>query len=102
MQPVQGNHEMMLSVSQGGPALGEKMALAFPQSRFQSLPGGQVRVESREPILVGPLVRLLEEQGVEVTEARKVQPTLEEVFVEVTGIETAAMRREKEKPGGSA
>jgi len=37
-----------------------------------------------------------------VAEARKVQPSLEEVFVEVTGIEAAAMKREKEKAGVGA
>jgi hypothetical protein len=31
-----------------------------------------------------------------------VQPTLEEVFVEVTGIETAAMKKENEKAGAGA
>jgi hypothetical protein len=42
--------------------------------------------------------------GAEVSEARKVTPSLEEVFVEVTGIEAGAMKQEKEKPkaGGGA
>jgi ABC-2 type transport system ATP-binding protein len=102
MQPVQGKHETLLSVSQGGPVLAEKLAQAFPRLHFKPLPGSQLSVESPEPILVGPLVRFLEEQGVEVTEARKVQPTLEEVFVEVTGIEAAVMQKDKEKAGGGA
>jgi len=101
MHMVRGKHEMLLSVSQGGPALADSLAQAFPRLRFKGVDGGQVRVESREPILVGPLVRLLEEQGVEVTEARKVQSTLEDVFVKVTGIEAAVMRKEKEKAGSS-
>jgi ABC-2 type transport system ATP-binding protein len=60
---------------------------------------GRVRVESAEPIPIGPLVRFFEERGLEVAEARKVQRSLEEVFVRVTGIEAAAMRKEKEKAG---
>jgi ABC-2 type transport system ATP-binding protein len=102
MRPVQGKHEMFLSVSQGSLALVDSLAQAFPRLGFKGLDGGQVRVESAEPILVAPLVRFLERQGVEVTEARKVQPTLEEVFVEVTGIETAAMKKENEKAGAGA
>jgi ABC-2 type transport system ATP-binding protein len=47
-------------------------------------------------------VRFLEEQGVEVAEARIVQPTLEEVFVRLTGVEAAVMQKEKEKPGSRA
>jgi len=34
-----------------------------------------------------------------VAEARKVEPSLEEVFVRITGLEAAAMKREKEKAG---
>jgi len=36
---------------------------------------------------------------VEVSEARKLQPSLEDVFVEITGIEAGAMKQEKEKSG---
>jgi len=56
-------------------------------------------VASSEPLRIGPLVRLFEEEGAEVTEARLIRPSLEEVFVEVTGIEVDAMKREKEKAG---
>jgi ABC-2 type transport system ATP-binding protein len=100
MQPIKGRHLMLLSVSDGGQALCEALAAAFDELDFQALPGGQVRVESPEPIRVGPLVRFLEDRGVEVSEARKVRPSLEEVFVQITGLEAEAMRKEKEKAGG--
>ncbi|MFP4317335.1 MAG: hypothetical protein ACOC24_04600 [Desulfovibrionales bacterium] len=57
-------------------------------------------MESREPVPVGPLVRVLEERGVEVVEARRIRPSLEDVFARITGIEAEAMRPEKEKRGG--
>ena len=57
-----------------------------------------IRVESPEPVRVGPLVRFLEDRGTEVSEARKIRPSLEDVFVRITGIEAAAMKQEKEKP----
>jgi len=100
MQPVQDRHVILLSMCDGGPSLCEELAAAFDQLDFQALPGGQVRVESTEPIRVGPLVRFLEDRGVEVSEARKLRPSLEEVFVQVTGLEAEAMRKEKEKAGG--
>ena len=58
-----------------------------------------IRVEAREPIGVGPLVRFLEDYEAEVSEARKIRPSLEDIFVSITGIEAAAMRKEKEKGG---
>jgi ABC-2 type transport system ATP-binding protein len=57
----------------------------------------EIRVESHESVRVGPLVRLIEDRGAEVFEARRVRPSLEEVFVRVTGIEAKAMKQEKQK-----
>jgi ABC-2 type transport system ATP-binding protein len=56
-------------------------------------------VESEKPVHVGPLVRFLEDNGAEVTEARRMRPSLEDVFVNITGIAADAMRKEKEKKG---
>jgi ABC-2 type transport system ATP-binding protein len=47
-------------------------------------------------------VRLLEDQGGQVMEARRMRPSLEDVFVQITGIEADAMRKEKEKAVGGA
>jgi ABC-2 type transport system ATP-binding protein len=102
IQPIQEKHVMQLAVSNAERAPRDKLAAAFPRLAFQDLSKGQVRVESSEPVHVGPLVRFLEEQGVEVMEARRMRPSLEEVFVQITGIETDAMRKEKEKAGGGA
>jgi ABC-2 type transport system ATP-binding protein len=100
LQPVQGKNVLLLSVSNSGANLSEEIASSFPQYQFQSIASGQVRVESAEPVNVGPLIRFLEERGVQVTEARRHLPSLEDVFVRVTGIEAGLMRKEKEKAGG--
>jgi ABC-2 type transport system ATP-binding protein len=101
IQPVQEKHVMQLGVSNSEPALHDKLAALFPHLTFQGLEGGLIRVEAVQPVPVGPLVRFLEEQGAEVIEARRMQPSLEDVFVQITGIEADAMRKEKEnKEGG--
>jgi ABC-2 type transport system ATP-binding protein len=100
LQPVQGKKVLLLSVSNSGNDLSEEMAVAFPQYQFQSIASGQIRVESAEPVNIGSLVRFLEERGIQITEARRHLPSLEDVFVQVTGIEAGLMRREKEKGGG--
>jgi ABC-2 type transport system ATP-binding protein len=61
---------------------------------------GEVRIESTEQIILGPLVHFLEERGIQVTEARRQTPSLEDIFVQVTGIEAGLMKKEKEKMGG--
>ena len=58
-----------------------------------------IRVEADVPIGVGPLVRFLEDHGVEVSEARRMRTALEDIFISITGIEAWAMLKEKEKGG---
>jgi ABC-2 type transport system ATP-binding protein len=73
---------------------------SFPELRCRAVGQGLIRVEAVEPVRVGPLVRFLEDHGAEVSEARRVRPSLEDVFVGVTGVEADAMRKEKERAGG--
>jgi ABC-2 type transport system ATP-binding protein len=101
LQPVQERKVMLISLSNSSNDLCGKLSTNFPRFEFQAVSAEQIRVESVETISIGPLVRFVEEQGAEVTEARRVRPSLEEVFVRVTGIELNQMRKEKEKGGGS-
>ena len=102
IQQVKEKHVVQIVASKSESALIDKLAAVFPRLGFQVLSDGLIRVESTAPIHVGPLVRFLEDQGAEVMEARRMRPSLEEVFVRVTGIEGDAMKKEKEKAGGGA
>ena len=77
-----------------------KLSQSFPELEFTAQGQKSIRVEARKSVPVGPLVRFLEDQGAEVVEARRMRPSLEDVFVQITGIEADAMRKEKEKMGG--
>jgi len=100
LQPVQGKNVLLLSISNSGANLFEEMTSAFPQYQAQSTASGQVRIESAEPVNISPLIRFLEERGIQVTEARRHLPSLEDIFVQVTGMEAGLMQKEKEKAGG--
>jgi ABC-2 type transport system ATP-binding protein len=91
---------MLISVSNLAASLCGELATAFPSFNFHMISPRQLRVESEETISVGPLVRLIENEGSEVIEARRLRPSLEEVFVQVTGIELDAMKKEQEKSSG--
>jgi ABC-2 type transport system ATP-binding protein len=60
-----------------------------------------IRVEADEPVRVGAVIRYLEDRGVEVAEARRIQPSLEDIFVEITGIGTDAMQPVNERGEGN-
>ena len=99
LKPVKGKNVLFLSISHAEVNLSQELISDFPDYQFQ-FTSGQIRVESVEPVIVGPLVRYLEEKGIQVTEARRHFPSLEDIFVQVTGIEAGLMKKEKEKAGG--
>jgi len=101
LQPIQAKHVLQLSCANPLDGIQSKLSESFPGLEFTIPENGVIRVEANKPIRVGPLVRLLEDHGAEVSEARKIRPSLEDVFVKITGIEVGAMGKEKEKRGGN-
>jgi ABC-2 type transport system ATP-binding protein len=77
----------------------DKLSEKFPDMSFIFSKNNIVRVEADKPILAGAIVRFLEEQGIDVSEARRLKPSLEDVFIQITGIESDALKKEKEKQG---
>ena len=104
MHETDGQHIVQFAVSEAAAGLCDAIVAEFPQLQCRPIADTAIRVESAEPVRVGPLVRLIEDRGAEVSEARKIRPSLEEVFVRITGIEATAMKQEKEKAkmGGGA
>ena len=101
LQPVKGKNVLVLSTSGNGDNLVEEIASAFPEYEFHTTLSGQIRIESEELVSISPLARFLEERGIQVTEARNYRPSLEDVFMQVTGIEAGLMQKDKEGTGGS-
>jgi ABC-2 type transport system ATP-binding protein len=97
MRLTHGRHAVAFTVADDAAGVCEAIAAAFPNLQCRAAGQERVHVESSEPVRVGPLVRFLEDRGSEVWEARKIHPSLEEVFVRITGIEAASMQQEKEK-----
>lgn len=101
IQPIQEKHVMHIAFENARNDVRDGLSASFPGMVFTSVGQGLIRVEADEPVRVGPLVRFLEDHGTEVSEARRIRPSLEDLFVHITGIEVDAMRKEKEKKGGS-
>ncbi len=101
VEPIRDKHVMQIAFAGKCNDIMEKIAGTFPTHKFNSPQQDLLRVEADEPIRVGPLVRFLEDQDCEVSEAKKIKPSLEDVFVTITGVEVDAMRKEKEKKRGN-
>ena len=102
MRDTEGKHTVRFEISGNAGSLGEEIAASFPELTWKAGGGNSISVESAVPVKIGPIVRFLEDKGAEVYEARKVKPSLEEVFVHITGIEASAMKAETGKKGGKA
>jgi len=97
MKQTEGRHTVEFAVSVGAANLCAALAVAFPSLQCQTVSDAAIRITSTEPVRIGLLLRFMEERGAEVSEAKKIRPSLEDVFVRITGIEAAEMKREREK-----
>ena len=59
----------------------------------------EVSLLCEERIPLSPVLQYLDIKGVSVFEAKEMRPTLEDVFVKITGIEAEKLKKEKEKGG---
>jgi ABC-2 type transport system ATP-binding protein len=99
LQPLQEKHVVQIICANAKNGIQHRLSESFPDMKFIFSQQNVIRIEADKPILAGAVVRFLEEQGVEVSEARRMRPSLEDVFVEITGIEAGVMKQEKEKTG---
>jgi len=100
LQPLQNRHILQLTIPGADPQLSSRLAAAFPGYEIQFAAKDQVRIEAKDSIPLAPLVGFLAEQDQEVAEARRLHPTLEDVFVRVTGLQMDTMKKEKERSAG--
>lgn len=102
LQPMQKQHVLVFSYLNGESDLDKKLSAEFPDYRFQAFSQDQIRVEAPEELIIGPLVHFIENQDAQVTEARRIRPSLENVFMQVTGLQLEKMKQEKEPGGGKS
>ena len=102
VKDVEGKYIVQLALSRDPGGLLQQLDGTFHGVEFETMPGNMLRAHTAQTLPLGPLVRFFEEHGVDVTEARAIRPSLEDVFVRITGIAAERMRKEKEqgKPKG--
>jgi len=96
MKEHQQETVLELAVEQAGVELADALRRRFPRYAVHRPDERHLRLVSDGSIELLPLLGAVAEGGAEVTEARLIRPTLEEVFVRVTGIESGLMRQERE------
>src|SRR4030043_1138882 len=99
MREVQQENVVPLAFADGVSNLKPSIQENFPDVVVE-VPGNQlIRLRSSRPLNLTPLMRFFEQKNLPVYEARIMRPSLEEVFVKITGIELQKMKQEKEGKG---
>jgi ABC-2 type transport system ATP-binding protein len=100
VKDVQDRRVVQLALSEDASRLLDELRGAFPGVEFEAMPGNAMRAHTDQALALAPLIRFFEEHGVDVTEARAIRPSLEDVFVRITGVALEQMRKEKEQGKG--
>lgn len=97
MENVGNEHIVRLKLSESVKVLESELKQIFHEHRIEAQHDATCIIGSAEPISLLPILQYLDSKGIEVYEAKEMHPTLEDVFVKVTGIEAGKLSKEKEE-----
>ncbi len=95
MQHVQQDHILQFAFADAV-HLPLEFESQFPDGAVSRLNGNMLRVQSPQPMPLMPLMQFFEARNMNVLEAKIIKPSLEEVFVRLTGVEAGEMKKERE------
>lgn len=102
LKPIKNDHILEIALNKSDGRILRAAEASFPDYSFDSLPGYIIRISSNKPIPVSSVINLFESSGSEVLEAKRITPSLEDIFVKVTGIEASEMENGKNKKGNQS
>ncbi|NLZ55583.1 MAG: ABC transporter ATP-binding protein [Clostridiaceae bacterium] len=76
-----------------------ELQAGFAGSKVEVRPDQSLVMVSERRIPLLPVMEFFHDRGINVYEARELRPSLEDVFVELTGIDSSVLKKDKEKGG---
>lgn len=99
MQSVSHGYAIRLTANQNLEPLAGDLQQHFDGCTVKVDTNHEVTLLCEERIPLSPVLQYLDGKGISVFEAKEIRPTLEDVFVNITGIEAEKLKKEKEKGG---
>lgn len=96
IREAQKEHVMQFSVDDAPDTLKDDLLNAFADISNAEQTDHTITLHSKEPLELMPFMEFFGSRQIKVHEARLVKPSLEDVFVKITGIELARLKKEKE------
>lgn len=98
MESVSHGHTIQLAADTDLEPLARELQVRFGGCTVKTA-DHTVTLISKERIALLPVLQYLDGKGISVFEAKELRPSLEDVFVKITGIEAAKLKKEREKGG---
>ena len=99
MDRVTHCHAIRFITGENAESLAPELQTRFEGNVVTINPDHSLVIVSENRLSLLPVMQFFHEKGIDVYEARELRPSLEDAFVELTGIESSAMKKEKEKGG---
>jgi ABC-2 type transport system ATP-binding protein len=96
MAESQPENIVQFQVADNAPALVGKLSATFPAFKVEASDATNLKIMTARPINLLPVLQFCDQQQVPVYEAKIIRPSLEEVFVKVTGLGADKLKKEKE------
>jgi ABC-2 type transport system ATP-binding protein len=77
----------------------QDLKAVFPDVTVKTVNNERIRISSPDKMELMPFMNVFDKKGIGINEAKVIRPSLEEVFVKITGIEISKLIKEKEKGG---
>jgi len=99
MESVSHGHAIQLATDDNVEEFAAELQNWFDGSKVEIRPDHSLVIVSEQRIPLLPVMQYFDGKGVAVYEAKELRPTLEDVFVKLTGLESSKLKSEKEKGG---
>lgn len=99
MASVSHGHAIQLAIDNNVENLAADLQSRFEGCKVEILPDHSLVIVSEQRIPLLPVMEYFDNKNISVYEARELRPTLEDVFVKLTGIESSMLKKEKEGDG---
>ncbi len=100
MESVSHGHAIHFVTDKNSESLTAELQARFEGSEVTIRSDHSLVMTSQQRIPLLPVMEFFHNNGIDVYEARELRPSLEDVFVKLTGIESSVLKKDKEKGGG--
>jgi ABC-2 type transport system ATP-binding protein len=96
MVEAQQENTVEFAMDKSGSSLEKLLLSNFSGITIKNMTDHSIRISSAAEIELMPFMRFFDDNGIKVSEAKVIRPSLEDIFVKITGIGIDKLRKEKE------